>query len=251
MRNVLLVIVAVVMVELAMMSVIRNFRTALCQRNDITLKLPRLPEANPVREPTNGSLLMVPTHGMPYQPAPLEQYHVDNAIALGFDKAGDIPDEMASGCEIWNNEENPMHNTAQTFRRELKNYYAKIASFKPLPDLRTLFLHGESNRDEVCRRAELDPINGLLEGFFNESIWVRLWTFTGMKIPWIHQPCTSLLSFANLAFDLIIFMRLRLLHKTVKTSLTKSRLTCWLPITGSMWARAQTFLAGIIHGTCY
>ncbi|KAI2507659.1 hypothetical protein MHU86_6752 [Fragilaria crotonensis] len=113
--------------------------------------------------------MMVPPREMVYQPAPLEQYLVDNAIALGFDRNGDTPDEMASGCEIWNNEENPMYNTTQTFRRELKNYYAKIASFRSLPDLRTLFLQDESNRDEVCKRAELDPVHGLLEGFFNES----------------------------------------------------------------------------------
>ncbi|KAI2498567.1 hypothetical protein MHU86_15911 [Fragilaria crotonensis] len=104
-----------------------------------------------------------------YQPASLEQYLVDNAIALGFDKAGENRTDMASGCEIWNNKQNPMYNSAQTLNNELKNYYEKIASFESIPDLRTLFTHDESNRDEVCKRAELDPENGILQGFFNES----------------------------------------------------------------------------------
>jgi hypothetical protein len=169
MRGTLQIIVAVVVVELAIVSVVRKFRAGMCQRNDFTLKPPRLSVASTVSELPNCSSMMVPPREIVYQPAPLEQYLVDNAIALGFDKAGDTPDEMASGCEIWNNEENLMYNTTQTFRRELKNYYAKIASFRSLPDLRTLFLQDESNRDEVCKRAELDPVHGLLEGFFNES----------------------------------------------------------------------------------
>ncbi|KAI2499619.1 hypothetical protein MHU86_14854 [Fragilaria crotonensis] len=115
--------------------------------------------------------MMVPPREMVYQPAPLEQYLVDNALALGFDKAGDTADDMASGFEIWNNEGNPMYNTTQTFRRELKNYYTKIASFRSLPDLRTLFLHGETNRDEVSAGEpnSIPYMDFLKEGFFNES----------------------------------------------------------------------------------
>jgi hypothetical protein len=133
------------------------FQPALCEGNEIALMVPR--------ESTSQN----PRNAIPYQPASLEQYLMDNAIALGFNKTGEEPEDMAIGCEIWNNEENPMRKTAQTFRRELKKYYAKIKSFKQIPDLRTLFLDGETNRDEVCMRAELDPVNGLLGGFFNKS----------------------------------------------------------------------------------
>lgn len=92
---------------------------------------------------------MVPPREMVYQPAPLEQYLVDNALALGFDKAGDTVDKWLLDARFGIMKRTQMYNTTQTFRRALKNYYAKIASFRSLPDLRTLFLHGETNRDEV------------------------------------------------------------------------------------------------------
>jgi hypothetical protein len=71
MRSVVQIIVAVVVVELAIVSFfVRNFRTALCQRNDITLKPPRLSIANTAREIPNCSSMMVPPREMVYQPAP-------------------------------------------------------------------------------------------------------------------------------------------------------------------------------------
>jgi hypothetical protein len=156
-------IIVALVTALAVMHLMSTFRSELCQGNEINRKIPSLDDT------LRGTPSLGPTYGTPYQSAPLEQYLVDNAISLGFNKTGDAGEDMASGCEVWNNGENPMYNTTQIFRRELKYYHANVTSFEQLPDLRTLFLDGETNRDEVCKRAELDPENGLLEGFFNES----------------------------------------------------------------------------------
>lgn len=112
----------------------------------------------------------LPLVSHPYEPAPLEQYLlVDNAIALGYGRAGQKHKFMPYGCDFWKDNHSAMYTPAQTFVLELKNYSDKILSFEPIPDLRTLFSDDESNRNEVCKQAELDPDHGVLEGFFNTS----------------------------------------------------------------------------------
>ena len=105
----------------------------------------------------------------PYQPASLEQYFVENAVALGFKNVGPEIMNMSSGCDVWTNKSNSFHSTTEIFRRELKNYNEKVKSFRQIPDLRILFADDGSNRDEVCAQAELDPDKGTIQGFFNES----------------------------------------------------------------------------------
>lgn len=68
---------------------------------------------------------------------------------------------MASGCAFWRDESGPMYDSAQMFKRELKNYQDKVTSFQQIPDLRTLFSDDETNRDDVCMHAELDPEYGI------------------------------------------------------------------------------------------
>jgi hypothetical protein len=131
-----------------------------------------------------------------YSPAGLETYLMRNARALGYD----VPFEgfsplsgrgyreffydvdsstnweafmdgrnITSGCELWLDKKNPMYSIANAFKRELKAYQEKVDGFKPIADLRTLLSDGEANRDEVCQQVELDPVRGLLGGFFKDS----------------------------------------------------------------------------------
>jgi hypothetical protein len=135
----------------------------------------------------------------PYQPASLEQYLVDNAVALGFDKTGD-GEEMAFGCGIWLDTSLPVYNTTMSLKRELKNYYDKVESFEPIPDLRTLFTDGETNRDQICNLAELNPGVSLLEGFFDDSKQLSYSPQSGY-----FEPLLPPMRHPNLCFDGSLF----------------------------------------------
>lgn len=72
-----------------------------------------------------------------------------------------------SGCEIWRNESEIMHDSLMTLGQELDNHQVAIENFERIPDLLKLII--KSGTHEVCESARPHP-DGLKALFSSDSL---------------------------------------------------------------------------------
>jgi len=94
---------------------------------------------------------------VPYVPAPVEDYIVQNARALGYATSGA---SNAKGCPLWTDRTaSPIYNDLHTFQKELSEYNRLLQNFTSIPDLRLSMDGGndDNHHHTICNTVELHP----------------------------------------------------------------------------------------------